>query len=137
MTTITRREALSTVAIIGTTAFGRSHLARAATLDVTKFIHNIGGMLNATTVGWGAVVYNGTTQVASSAGGYQILSPPNSTAMTPKTRLSVRSMSKTITAAALVTQLPWKKLSVDSLIDPYLPGRWKRGPNVNQLTFRM
>lgn len=51
--------------------------------------------------------------------------------------MGVMSMSKTISSAAVVALLPWKSLTVDSPIALYFPTSWKRGPNVEKLTFRM
>jgi CubicO group peptidase (beta-lactamase class C family) len=51
--------------------------------------------------------------------------------------MGVMSMSKTVSAAAVVALLPWKFITIDSPISPYFPASWKRGPNVDKLTFRM
>ena len=45
-----------------------------------------------------------------------MLSPQ--TKMTPQTRMGVMSMSKTVTAAALVASMPWMSVKPDSLIGP-------------------
>ena len=50
--------------------------------------------------------------------------------------LYVASMNKTITATALIKLLDEKKVSVDSPIWHWLPLNWKRGPGIDQITFR-
>lgn len=51
-------------------------------------------------------------------------------------RLYVASMNKTITATALIKLLDEKKVSLDSPIWKWLPLNWKRGPGIDQITFR-
>jgi Beta-lactamase len=63
------------------------------------------------------------------------------TNMTSQSRMGVMSMSKTITATAVVKQIAklsdaGQNISVDSPITSFLPSQWVRGPNVDNLTFR-
>jgi CubicO group peptidase (beta-lactamase class C family) len=51
-------------------------------------------------------------------------------------RMNVASVSKVITAAALVRLLGESGVSLDSHIEPWLPAYWVRGPNVQKVTFR-
>ena len=103
--------------------------------DLQKFTNNVRNHLNGKTVGWAFAVYQGTTLKFTDSGGMSVLSPQ--TKMTPQTRMGVMSMSKTVTAAALVCAMPWMSVKPDSLIGPLLPSNWKKGPKVDQLTFRM
>ena len=62
------------------------------------------------------------------------------TNMTSQSRMGVMSMSKTITATAVVKQIAklsdaGQNISVDSPITSFLPSQWVRGPNVDNLTF--
>jgi CubicO group peptidase (beta-lactamase class C family) len=50
-------------------------------------------------------------------------------------RMHVASVSKLITAMALIRLLDDKGISVDAHIAPYLPAYWRRGVNVDSITF--
>jgi hypothetical protein len=104
-------------------------------MDLHKFMVNVSDQLQNRTVGWAVAVYQGPDLKYSNSGGNAVLMPP--TKMTSLTRMGVMSMSKTVSAAAVVALLPWKFITIDSPIAPYLPASWKRGPNVEKLTFRM
>jgi CubicO group peptidase (beta-lactamase class C family) len=104
-------------------------------MDLQKFTINVGDQLKDRTVGWGLAVYMGTELKHSNSGGNAVLAP--ATKMTSNVRMSVMSMSKTVTASAIISILPGKGLTVDSPIAPHLPASWAKGPNIDQLTFRM
>jgi hypothetical protein len=61
---------------------------------------------------------------------------PPQTSMTPDLVTEIASVSKTMTATAIVQLLANDGLTPDTKIAPYLYTDWKRGPNINQLTFR-
>lgn len=52
------------------------------------------------------------------------------------TRMHVASVSKYITAVAMVKLLDAKGISLDAKIINYLPAHWVKGPKVNLVTFR-
>lgn len=52
------------------------------------------------------------------------------------TRMHVASVSKYITAVAMVRLLDSKGISLDAKIINYLPAHWAKGPKVNLVTFR-
>jgi CubicO group peptidase (beta-lactamase class C family) len=52
------------------------------------------------------------------------------------TRMHVASVSKFLTAVGLVKVLDSKKISYDAKIIDYLPTYWKKGKNVDKITFR-
>jgi CubicO group peptidase (beta-lactamase class C family) len=52
------------------------------------------------------------------------------------TRMHVASVSKFLTAVALVKALDAKGVSYDAKIIGYLPTYWTKGPNIDQITFR-
>ena len=84
--------------------------------DLQTFTNNVRNQLNGNAVGWAFAVYQGTTLKGTASGGMSVLSPQ--TKMTPQTRMGVMSMSKTVTAAALVASMPWMSVKPDSLIGP-------------------
>ena len=60
----------------------------------------------------------------------------------PTKRMNIASVTKTITAAAVLKAIQDKKspgypnLTINSKIDPFLPAPWVRGPGVKELTFK-
>lgn len=60
----------------------------------------------------------------------------------PTKRMNIASVTKTITAAAVLKAIQDKKavghpnLTIHSKVDPFLPPAWVRGPGVKELTFR-
>ncbi|HEX8556664.1 MAG TPA: serine hydrolase domain-containing protein [Pyrinomonadaceae bacterium] len=60
----------------------------------------------------------------------------------PTKRMNIASVTKTITAAAVLRAIQDKKspgypnLTINSKIDPFLPAPWARGPKVKDLTFK-
>jgi CubicO group peptidase (beta-lactamase class C family) len=52
------------------------------------------------------------------------------------TRMHVASVSKFLTAVAMVKTLDSKGISYDAKIINYLPAYWSKGNNINQITFR-
>jgi len=58
------------------------------------------------------------------------------TLMTPDLVTDVASVSKTMTATAIMQLLAMNGISPDASIAPYLYPDWHPGPNINQITFR-
>jgi hypothetical protein len=56
--------------------------------------------------------------------------------MAPDLVTNIASVSKTMTATAVIQLLAKKGITPDAKIGPYLYTDWQQGPNVNQLTFR-
>jgi CubicO group peptidase (beta-lactamase class C family) len=52
------------------------------------------------------------------------------------TRMHVASVSKFLTAVAMMKTLDAKGISYDAKISPYLPAYWAEGGKINQITFR-
>ena len=63
-------------------------------------------------------------------------SDPPSLAMSPDLVTNIASVSKTITATAVLQLLAKAGLSVDTKISPFIYPDWQQGPNVNRLTFK-
>lgn len=61
---------------------------------------------------------------------------PIETGWKPDIKMHVASVSKLITAMAVVKLLADKGISVDSLVQPYMPSYFNAGPGVAGLTFR-
>jgi len=74
-------------------------------------------------------VYGGLAQTSTD-------SPPNGMAMTPDLTTNVASVSKTMTATAVLQLLAKDGLSIDTPIQAYLYSDWARGGNINNVTFR-
>ena len=87
--------------------------------------------------GYRYIICQGENILSSGSGGFTrtAIDPP----MLPANitdRFNVASMSKTITAATLLSLLQHKNLSVDTLVAPFLPTNWVLHPTVKTLTFR-
>ncbi len=54
----------------------------------------------------------------------------------PGRRMHIASVSKLITAMAMVDLLQAKNISYDAKIINYLPTHWQKGPNIDDITFR-
>jgi CubicO group peptidase (beta-lactamase class C family) len=59
-----------------------------------------------------------------------------SLAWNPGRRMHIASVSKLITAMAMVDLLQAKNISYDAKIINYLPTHWQKGPNIDDITFR-
>lgn len=72
------------------------------------------------------------------AGGWNWAQTPadQSKAWTENTRMHVASVSKFLTAVALVKALDSKRISYDAKIIDFLPDYWSKGNNINRITFR-
>jgi hypothetical protein len=61
---------------------------------------------------------------------------PPSLAMTADLVTNIASVSKTMTATAVLQLLAKNGLTIDTKISPYIYSDWHQGPNINQLTFK-
>jgi CubicO group peptidase (beta-lactamase class C family) len=114
--------------------------------DARRMARKIEDQVVGRVVGYQFAIYEGETLAASGGGGAAVKSP--FLPMTADHRMTIASMSKTITAIACLRALEIVNaggpaytgspngLSVDSLIAPWLPHNWVRGPHVNEMTFR-
>jgi len=102
-------------------------------ISEAKLATNICNLLAGHVVGYncrvGAVrpIYGGLARTAADA---------PSLPMAPDLVINIASVSKTMTATAVIQLLAQKGLTPDAKIGPYLYTDWHQGPNVNQLTFR-
>ncbi len=109
--------------------------------DLQRFAKKLDDQLRGRAVGYEYAVYQDEALSASGAGGYAVMFPP--IVMTADRRMTIASMSKTITATALMRAMEIKNaaganISIDSRIAPYLPAAWKHhhGPHVDEMTFK-
>jgi CubicO group peptidase (beta-lactamase class C family) len=105
---------------------------------VGRFETNLRAALDGKTVGYQYAIYEGQTLKKAGAGGYANLGAKIK--MTPDQRMVVASMSKTITAAAVMRALEIKgpDVTLKSPVAPYLPSDWPApvpGNHMKDLTF--
>jgi hypothetical protein len=111
----------------------------AAALDLDTFKANMVKEFDGKFVGYAfAIARKGKIRRAGAGGKARIAGDGNKK-MTTRTRQNVASVSKTITAIAVLQLLEKNRLSIESPVAPYLPKHWKRGPGfrpADSLTFR-
>jgi hypothetical protein len=101
-------------------------------ISESKFSANIQGTLANNVVGYICIVgglppvFGGQARTASDAPG---------TAMSPDLLTNIASVSKTMTATAVLQLLAKDRLTLDARISPFIYPDWHQGPNVNQITF--
>lgn len=87
-------------------------------------------------VGWAyAITQNG--QLARSGAFGNAIQEPDGTveAMTTSKELNIASVTKFYTAIAVLQLLDRLDLTIHSLIEPYIPPSWLKGPNMDAMTF--
>ncbi len=89
-------------------------------------------------LGYGFVIYDKATMVASGAGGFKsrLVDREGQQPYTIDTKMHIASMSKTIAAMAFAQVAAQKGIRTTDRIAPYLPPSWAKGPNIDQITFR-
>jgi hypothetical protein len=98
-----------------------------------KLLNNIVSTLNNNVVGYVVIVGCLPPAVGGQA---RTSSDPPATAMSPDLPMNIASVSKTLTAVAVLQLLAKDGLTIDTNISPYIYSDWTQGPNVNQLTFK-
>lgn len=109
--------------------------------DLDDFERNLIDELEGNTVGFAYSIASNGVSVATGASGPARTGTdtPAEVALvlhSPFKEMYTMSMSKTITAVALLHALDDAGVSVDAPISPYLPSDWSQGPGVWLLTFR-
>jgi CubicO group peptidase (beta-lactamase class C family) len=105
--------------------------------DVTRFSNVLNSELTGRAVGFQFTVGEGHDRVASGAGGIARASIDTQPApMTEFTEMSIASMSKVITAVAVLQLLDRNHISLDAPVGPFLPAAWLAAPMFRQITFR-
>ncbi|MEO7313367.1 MAG: serine hydrolase [Chitinophagaceae bacterium] len=85
------------------------------------------------------VSYKGAYKTTRAGGFSRTSADAAARAFTMYDKFNIASVSKTITATALMKQImemPGGVNNVDELIWPYLPAHWVKGPNIKGITFR-
>ncbi len=104
--------------------------------NMDKFEQNLKASLNGTTVGYVyAINLNGQLN-RSGDSGFARTTIDGQIMQSASKRMNIASITKTITAVAVLQLLERRGLTIDSLIAPWLPPDWVLGPGVNSLTFK-
>ena len=74
--------------------------------------------------------------VAKAGGAARRAPDPSPRPMTVDDKITIASVSKTMTAAAIMKLLARNRLTVDTPVWSYLPSTWTLGPGIKSLTFR-
>lgn len=101
-------------------------------ISQAQLARNICDTLKKTVVGYACLV----GQVRPAYGGLARKAVDTELDMAPHVPINVASVSKTITAVAVMKMLTDKGLNVDNRISPYIYADWTQGPNVSTLSFR-
>jgi CubicO group peptidase (beta-lactamase class C family) len=105
-------------------------------LTFTTWGQKIDALINKQATGYSFIIMNHGLLVASNSFG-QARTAANApaTAMSADLRTNAASVTKNMTAVAVLKLLAAKNVSVTSPIYPYLPKSWQLGKNVNAITF--
>ncbi|MBV9925233.1 MAG: serine hydrolase [Acidobacteria bacterium] len=106
-------------------------------LSIAEFSKRMQDALNGNTVGYALTVsYGGLLRDSAAAGLGRTASDPPQKEFKTSDRMNVASVNKTVTAVAVLKSLAANNLTVDEKIKTHLPGDWKPGANVGDLTFK-
>ena len=106
--------------------------------NLDRFELNLRSRLEQKAVGYAYAIYEYDTLKKAGAGGHAVW--PN-VPHSPDRRTTMLSMSKSITAAAVMKAMEemrakGQSITINSPVAPYLPSNWTRGPRVNEITFK-
>jgi hypothetical protein len=105
--------------------------------DIDKFEQNIQDALDEQTVGHAyTIARNGLLYSQGAQGFARTAADPPITAQSPSKEIYIASMSKTISALALLKALDAEGISVGEGISDFLPSAWTQGAGVSNVTFR-
>jgi len=96
----------------------------------------VAGLQSQSAVGYSIEVRQRGNRIATAVGGHARRPGDGSIYWRSDTRMHVASVSKLITAIAMVRALDTHGIDVGTPIAPYLPAYWRLGPNSNLITFR-
>ena len=104
--------------------------------NMDKFEENLRASLDGATVGYVyAINLNGQLN-RSGDSGFARTKIDGNVLQSASKRMNIASITKTITAVAVLQLLERRNLTIDSLIAPWLPADWVLGTGVNSLTFK-
>lgn len=104
--------------------------------NIALFEQNIRAELNGQTVGYVYAINQDGALVKSGASGHARTQIDGQMDQSASKRMNIASISKTISAVAVLKLLERRGLSIDSLIAPWLPQDWQLGPGVSTLSFK-
>jgi hypothetical protein len=106
-------------------------------LNLNTFLANIASILDKNVAGY-VIIVGYLPPVSGGVPIRYVDGPPYDPPMTPDLTMNVASVSKTLTAVAILQLLTKNGLTPDANIEPYLYYDWRleAGPNINQITFR-
>lgn len=104
-------------------------------LAINRITQALQTSLATRSTGFTATVAHGASRARSSAGLRRTTADSPSRSSSTSARFNVASVSKTLTATAVLQLLRAKGLSVNSTFSAYLPSDWTRGANVSNITF--
>jgi D-alanyl-D-alanine carboxypeptidase len=126
-------------AAIGEFGGATGFAANVISFDIDMFEQNIQDALDGQTIGHAYTI--GRDDVLYSEDGAdgdaRTTADPPQTDQSDIKEMQVASMSKTISALALLKALADEGISVDESISGYLPSSWTQGPKVADITFRL
>jgi len=134
---ITMCAAMTAVGVAGGPQAGRAaDIACDSTgcISISTLAKNITATLHNNVVGFVAIV-GGLPAIFQ--GQARTAADPPKTAMLPDLPINVASVSKVLTTLAVLQSLGRHHLTLDTKISPYLYKDWKRGANIDTITFRM
>lgn len=105
-------------------------------LDITLFSDTLHAALNDKVRGYSMVVRKNDALAAHVIWDYAKSPTEGNKGWTIDTRMHIASVSKLLTAMAIVDLLDEQGIAVDAKIGPYLPEYWNVGNNVADITFR-
>lgn len=109
----------------------------ASTFDVGQFEQNIVEFLDGNVVGYAYAMNQNGALATSGADGDARTAADGQADFQADTRIEVASVSKTVTAVAVLKLLQDQNISVEDKIWPYLPTAWQSdmGPNITDIEF--
>jgi CubicO group peptidase (beta-lactamase class C family) len=104
-------------------------------LDVDGFTKALRDKLRRSTAGYAMQLRQNAAPLRTDAWSWAKRPGDGALAWDPDRRMHIASVSKLITAIALVKLLDDKGIDADAKIVGYLPAHWRKGPNIDQITF--
>lgn len=107
-------------------------------LAATAIAQGIKNRMDGKSVGYAVTVMTSSGARATATGGYARKSPPDSNqrGMAVTDRITIASVSKPITAAAMLRVMASKGISLDESASKFLPADWTSGSNFKTITIR-
>ncbi|MEM9838083.1 MAG: serine hydrolase domain-containing protein [Pseudomonadota bacterium] len=106
------------------------------TFSVDAFETNLVNAVQNEAIGYTYAITLNKQLARMGAGGDARTSADGQIDQSPEKEMITASMSKSITAVAMLHAMRDNGVGIDDSIEPYLPDDWTRGPNINQVTFR-